>query len=242
MISPIEETIEDILEYLDGCKSSAFSSSKITVNRDELEALISELKAKVPSELSKYQKVIKNEQAILQNAEKKAQEIIDSAKIKTNELISEHQIMQQAYAQANEVVMLATSQAQSTVDSANKDANEIRTSAIKYTDDLLKNIQEILIKSIETTRNRQDSYISTMQGYLDIITDNRIQLAPNPVTDNVIKPSETKETKKSSDTGEIELPKILPVDENTANERPSSKKMERKDMELQIPDALFKKD
>lgn len=241
MLSPIEETIEDILEYIDGCKSTAFSSSKITVNRDELEALISELKAKVPVELNKYQKVIKNEQAILKNAEKKAQEIIDSAKIKTDELISEHQIMQQAYAQANEVVMIATNTAQNTVDSAQQQANEIRTSAIKYTDDLLKNIQEILVKSIETTRSRQDSYINTMQGYLDIITENRIQLAPNPVTDNVIKPSSSnKEVKENNDSEEIVLPEILPVDETATSEQAPVYKMESK--EIEIPESFFKKD
>ena len=44
MSSGIEEIIEEIEEYVDGCKPSAFSPSKIIVNRDELESLLEELR------------------------------------------------------------------------------------------------------------------------------------------------------------------------------------------------------
>ena len=44
MASRIEEIIEEIEDYIDSCKPSAFSSSKIVVNRDELEGLLDETK------------------------------------------------------------------------------------------------------------------------------------------------------------------------------------------------------
>ena len=97
---------------------------------------------------------------------------------KRQELISEHEIMQQAYAQANEVVMIATKQAQEILDNATNDANAIRMNAITYTDDMLKSIEDIISGSIETTRARTDNFVSSLQGYLDVVTANRAELVP----------------------------------------------------------------
>lgn len=80
-----------------------FSSSKIIVNREEMEELLNELRIKTPEEIKRYQKIISNKEAILADAQAKADAIIAQAQVKTDELVSEHQIMQQAYAQADEV-------------------------------------------------------------------------------------------------------------------------------------------
>ena len=44
--SKIEDIIDEIENYIDECKPSAFSSSKIIVNRDEIETLLQELRTK----------------------------------------------------------------------------------------------------------------------------------------------------------------------------------------------------
>jgi cell division septum initiation protein DivIVA len=162
MASDIEDIIEEIEEYVEGCKPAAFSSTKIVVNRDDLENLLEELRSRTPVEIRQYQKVISNQEAILADAKKKAEAIIAEAQIQTNELVSEHQIMQQAYAQANEVVMIATKNAQELLDKATMDANEIRSGAIEYADSLLKVIQDVIFRSIDTTKSRAENYLTTM--------------------------------------------------------------------------------
>ena len=107
MTSRIEQIISEIEEYIDGCKFQPLSNSKIIVNKEELEELLTELRMKTPDEIKRYQKIISNKDAILADAQAKAEEILAQAQIQTNELVSEHQIMQQAYAQANEVVSIA---------------------------------------------------------------------------------------------------------------------------------------
>ncbi len=62
--------------------------------------------------------------------------------------------MQQAYAQANEVVMIATKQAQEILDNATNDANNLRMSAMAYTDSQLKGLEDILTGSIKTSRGQ----------------------------------------------------------------------------------------
>ena len=180
MASPIEDIIEEIEEYIDTCKPVAFSSTKISVNRDDIQSLLEELRSKTPEEIRRYQKIINNEKAILDNAKKQADSILAQAQIKTDELISEHQIMQQAYAQANEVVMVATKRAQELLDNATNDANDIRTSAIAYTDQLLMELQEIIVRTMDSTRTKADAYLGELQGYLDRVVANRMELSPSP--------------------------------------------------------------
>ena len=178
MSSRIEQIIEEIEDYIDGCKYQPLSTTKIIVNKEELEELVAELRSKTPEEIKRYQKIIKNKEAILADAQAKADQIIADAHIQTNELVSEHQIMQQAYAQANEVVMIATKQAQEILDNATNEANNIRMGAMAYTDDQLRGIEDILMNSIDTSKARYENLINSLQGYLDVVSANRAQLFP----------------------------------------------------------------
>lgn len=198
MASRIEQIIEEIEEYIDNCKSQAFAPSKIIVNREEIEELLNELRVKTPEEIKRYQRIISNKEAILADAQAKADSIIAQAQVQTDKLVSEHQIMQQAYAQANEVVMIATRQAQEILDNATNDANNIRMGAMQYTDDILRNLESTISHSIDSAKARHESYLSTLQGFLDVVTTNRAEL--NPSGDERIQ----KSTEPSGD----ELPKV----------------------------------
>ena len=116
MSSRIEQLIDEIEEYIDGCKYQTFSDTKIIVNKEEIDELLRELRMKTPDEIKRYQKIISNKEAILNDARAKAEALINEATLHTNQLINEHEIMQQAYAQANEVVTMATKQAQEILD------------------------------------------------------------------------------------------------------------------------------
>ena len=213
MSSKIEQVIDEIEEYLDRCKFVPFSSVNISVNKEEIEELISDLRSKTPEEIRRFQKIISNKEAILADAQQKADQIIAQAQVQTNELVSEHQIMQQAYAQANEVVMIATKQAQEILDNATNEANNIRLYAMSYTDDKLKGLEEILTNSIDTTKARADNLVSSLQGYLDIVSANRAELfpaEPDPVP--VKKTTEKKPVEKSKDPDGLE-----PIDLSVVN-------------------------
>ena len=68
MSSRIEQIIEEIEEYVDSCKFQPLSSTKIVVNKEELEELLRELRMKTPDEIKRYQKIISNKDAILMGA------------------------------------------------------------------------------------------------------------------------------------------------------------------------------
>lgn len=178
MSSKIEQLIDEIEEYIDSCKFQALSSTKIVVNKEEIETLLRELRMKTPDEIKRYQKIISNKEAILNDAREKAEALINEATVHTNELINEHEIMQQAYMQANEVVTLASNQAQEIVDSATLEANELRASAIQYTDDLLAHVEEILVHSLNTTGTKYEEFMKSLHDCYDIVQANRAELRP----------------------------------------------------------------
>ena len=196
MASRIEQIIEEIEEYIDGCKYQALSSSKIIVNKDELEELLNELRSKTPEEIKRYQKIISNKEAILADAQAKADAIIAKAQVKTDELVSEHQIMQQAYEQANQVIEMATSQAQEILNNATRDANEIRLGAIQYTDDMLANMQTMLQDVVEKSNSHYSAMMDNFQQFYNTITSNRAELAPE--TEEPA-PQETSEAEEEAD-------------------------------------------
>ena len=178
MSSKIEQLIDEIEEYIDGCKYQTLSNTKIIVNKEEIDELLRELRMKTPDEIKRYQKIISNKEAILNDAKEKAEALINAATIQTNELINEHEIMQQAYAQANEVVTLATNQAQEILDTATIEANTMREAAMKYTDDMLANVENIIAQSMEGSAFRYEQLMSGLSNCYETVKANRAELFP----------------------------------------------------------------
>lgn len=205
MSSKIEQVIDEIEEYIEGCKPQLLSSTKIIVDREEIEEYIAELRSKTPEEIRRYQKIISNKEAILADAQAKADQIIAQAQIQTNELVSEHQIMQQAYAQANEVVQIATKQAEEILDKATNEANSIRLMAMNYTDGQLRGLEELLINSIDTSKARYENLINSLQGYLDIVSSNRAQLFPEPDPEPIAPQKSTQAQEKQQEVETVDL-------------------------------------
>ncbi|RKM57184.1 ATPase [Butyrivibrio sp. X503] len=172
MTSRIEQLIDEIETYIDNCKPQPLSQTKIVVNKEEIDELLRELRSKTPEEIKKYQKIISNKEAILNDARKKAEDIVNQATIKTHELINEHEIMQQAYAQANEVVSQAAMQAKEILDNANLEANNMKTAAVQYTDQLLAGVEDIITQSIDATTKSNDEIIETIkQSSVNMVKD-----------------------------------------------------------------------
>ncbi len=172
-MSKIEQIINEIEEYVDSAKFQTLSSTKIVVNKEELLELVDDLRRNVPDEIKKYQRIIANRDAILKDAQDKAEEMIKKANEMTASLVSEHEIMQQAYKEANKLIAEANTQAGGIIDRATEEANEIKVAAIRYTDDSLAGIQDILNTAIENTTLRYDELTKTLESSLEITTNNR---------------------------------------------------------------------
>ena len=87
MSSKIEQIITEIEEYIDNCKFQPLSTSKIVVNKDDIDELLAELRLRTPDEIKKYQKIIANKDAILNDAKERSEAMIAEATAHINQLV-----------------------------------------------------------------------------------------------------------------------------------------------------------
>lgn len=176
-MSRIEQIIDEIEEFIEECKPAPLSKTKITVEKDELMELVTELREEVPSEIKQYQKIISNQEAILTDAKNQANNMMAEANRMTKQLTDEHEIMQKAYANANIVMEEARVHAQQVVDNAYAEAENIRNQIMHYIDDLLGSVSSNLQYSMQDAQGRFEQLMNTLGVTVNNIEQNREQIA-----------------------------------------------------------------
>lgn len=142
----IEQLVDALEDKIDSCMTIPLWGRGI-IDKDELIDMIQEIRMKFPDEMKQAKWVKDERQRIINDAQKEAAGIIKAAEDKIATMINEHDITQQAYEKANQIM-----------DSAQNNAHEIRIGANQYADDVLRALEEELIKTAETIRaNRNGS-------------------------------------------------------------------------------------
>lgn len=180
-MSKIEQIITEIEEYIDNCKFQPLSTSKIIVNKDDIDELLAELRLRTPDEIKKYQKIILNKDAILNDAKERAEAMISEAKTHMNQLVSEHEIMQKAYSEANQIIEEAQQEAQGILDAATTEANDLRARAIQYTDNMLADIQSILSTGMNSFDDAHNVMMTALNSSLNVVIEGRRDLGAQDV-------------------------------------------------------------
>lgn len=175
-MSKIEQIITEIEEYIDNCKFQPLSTTKIVVNKDDIDELLAELRLRTPDEIKKYQKIIANKDAILNDAKERSEAMIAEATAHINQLVSEHEIMQKAYNEANQIIEQAQQQAQDILGNATNEANDLRTRAMQYTDDILANVQSILSTGMDSFEHAQNEMMTSLNNSLNVVVESRKEL------------------------------------------------------------------
>ena len=121
----IEEMISEIEIFIDNCKYQPLSSSKIIVPKEDLEQMVGELKLKLPNEIERCKKIMRNKEAILADARARADSIITESVAEANRLVDQSQIVELANIRANEITDMARSQAEQIIAEANADGKAI---------------------------------------------------------------------------------------------------------------------
>lgn len=196
----IEQIIDDIIDYLDNCKSATFAKNSLVVPRDDIFDLLDELKLRTPDEIKRYQKIIANREMILKDAEMKAAAIIADAQEKANRMISEHEIMQQAYTQANDLVKQANDEADRVRKQCKSETDDMMGGAFAYTNDLLTMVENILNDSYNNTKVQYDNMLSTLRASLDVVKDNKNELNNTETVDDENKVNDISELQLDDNT------------------------------------------
>ena len=172
----IEEMISEIEIFIDSCKFQPLSSSKIIVPKEDLMQMVNELKLKIPSEIERCKKIMRNKEAILADARARADSIITESVAEANRLVDQSQIVEQANLRANEITDLARSQAEQIIAEANADADQVREGAMYYSKDKLAEISQYIDATLQAERANYENLIKSLEDNSARVADNMAEL------------------------------------------------------------------
>lgn len=175
----VEEMIDQIEIFIDNCKYQPLSQNKIIVHKDELQAMINELKLKLPIEIERCKKIMRNKEAILADARTRSDAIITESVNEANRLVEQHQITELANVRANEILEMARNQAQQIVDQAAEEANEVRLGAMYYTKDKLAEMRDIFNKIHDMEKENYRTLIESLENDSYVIETNMSEMEAN---------------------------------------------------------------
>ncbi len=141
----IEQIMNLIEEKIDSCRTIPFWGRGI-IDKEEILDLIQEMKNKFPEEMKQAKWVKEERQRIISDAQKEAQAMIKATEEKIAAMVNEHDITQQAYSKANQII-----------DSAQQNSREIRLGANQYADDVLRALEEELVKTADAIRANRNN-------------------------------------------------------------------------------------
>jgi vacuolar-type H+-ATPase subunit E/Vma4 len=152
-----------VLELLDQLEDLIESSSslplfgKTVINRDEVLAILKDVRVIMPDEV-KQAKWIKDERGkILNDAQQESERILRSAQSEANVIVAEAQDRVEKLVQKDEIVKLAKVKGQEIIDNAKAQSTEIKSGAYKYADQIMGQIELNLEKHIDSVkRNRME--------------------------------------------------------------------------------------
>ena len=160
----VEEMINEIEIFIDNCKYQPLSSNKIVVPKDEFEKLLSELKLKLPSEIERCKKIMRNKEAILASARTRSDAIISESVNEANRLVDTNHITELANIRANEILEAAKAEADRILSDANAEANEVRLGAMNYTKQKLSDMRNFFAATLEADRENYKNLIDSLEN------------------------------------------------------------------------------
>lgn len=139
--------IDMIYTTLETAKSSAFSTDKCIVSRNQLLDVVEEIKARLPMEIKKAQDLIRARDEFVESAKREAESIKKKAELEAKTIVSESRILQAAREKSHEIVRRAEEKSQTMVQVTNE-----------YTDDALRRTEEAIQLALQELQDARVRY------------------------------------------------------------------------------------
>ncbi len=131
-VKNVVDLLDELEDILDKSRAVPFSN-KVSIDKEEIYDIISEIRMKLPNELKQSKWVIEERNKILIDAQREADEIVKNAESRMMRMIDENEVTKKAYEQAAVII-----------DSAKKTSKEMRLGAMEYAEDILANAESRL--------------------------------------------------------------------------------------------------
>jgi cell division septum initiation protein DivIVA len=148
----VSQKLDEIVAAVGGARSMPMSASCV-VNRQELLAMLEEVRAALPGSLAQAEEVLGGREQVVAEAQQEAQRIIESARAERGSLVSETEIARRARSEADRILS-----------EARREAEEIRAEADDYVDSKLANFEVVLGKTIGSVNRGREKLLGAGPG------------------------------------------------------------------------------
>jgi cell division septum initiation protein DivIVA len=137
--------IDDLLELMDETLEDAFTvplTGKRMVDADRLREIIDDVRLNLPTEIRQAKGIVKDRAVILDEARAEADAIIKKAEGRRTVIVSEQEIVKASEERAREILQ-----------NAQQHAKELRATTANYCENVLRQTEEQLNKSMTEVKN-----------------------------------------------------------------------------------------
>lgn len=166
--SRTKEIIDRLQGIINNASAVPLAPGKISVFKDEVQSLLTELATQMEIELKTYHEVNDRKGKIISEAKKEAEKIIYQAEHSASRMrVSRH---------TTDVPPLDYNTLNDDERSALGNANEIYGASLIYTDEMLTEVTELISDAYHNIRSDYEIILQVLEEKLDIINNNRAEL------------------------------------------------------------------
>lgn len=166
--SRTKEIIERLQTIVDTAPSVPLSTGKISVYKDEVQSLLTELSSQMEIEIKTYHEVNDRKGKIISEAKKEAERIIFEAERSASRMrVSKH---------TTGVAPLDYNTLNEEERSALGNANEIYAASLIYTDEMLTEVTDMISDAYHNIRSDYEIILQVLEEKMNVINNNRAEL------------------------------------------------------------------
>ncbi len=142
-------TIDDLLDLMDESLEDAFTvplTGKRMVDVEKLRDIIDDIRLNLPTEIRQAKAIVQDRAEIIEGARRESEAIIKKAEERARVIVSEQEIVKASQQRAHEIMQ-----------SAQQQARDMRVSVTKYSENVLRQTEEQLAKSITEVKSVRSS-------------------------------------------------------------------------------------
>ena len=142
----IEEIIDRLEDLLEDSWHLPMSGGKIIVSSENIKRILEDLRLNLPKEIIQAKKIVADRNQIIENTKNEAQTMTKAFQEKAKALGSRDEIVRSAQNAAKEIIS-----------EANQKSKDMRFAAMKYTEKLLKDVEEALNNNLSEVKKVKQS-------------------------------------------------------------------------------------
>ncbi len=150
-------TIDELLDVMDETLEEAvnlpFTGGKRVVDVEKVREIIDEIRLNMPAEIRQAKNVVKDRNNIVENAKAEADAIVKRAEERARAMVAEQAIVKAAQQKATELLT-----------SAQEQSREIRGTVTSYCENMLKETEDQLARSLSDVKTVRSTLRKTSSG------------------------------------------------------------------------------